>query len=123
MTPTLLCKLMGIVFILVAAWGFVDGHEVLIFHVNTAHNVVHLASGIVALICGFAGSTAARAFCILFGVVYGAVAIAGFAGVEQAIELLHLNDADNWLHAGLSLLFLVVGLAALIPSRSQATMP
>jgi hypothetical protein len=121
MSPSVFCKLMGVVFIAVAIWGFIDGEKVLIFHVNTPHNVVHLLSGLAALVCGVVSPTAARAFCIAFGVVYGLVAVAGFAGVTPVIDLLHLNDADNWLHAGLSLAFLVIGLAALVPSRSSSS--
>lgn len=110
MTPKLLCRLMGIVFIVVAIWGFVDGHQVLIFHVNTAHNIVHLLSGLGALACGFAAPKVARAFCITFGIVYGLVAVAGFMGFGQVISFLHINPADNWLHTAISLVFLVVGL-------------
>jgi hypothetical protein len=107
---TITCKIMGVVFIAVAIWGFIAGHAVLIFHVNTAHNIVHLLSGLTALACGFAGEAASRSFSIVFGIVYGLVAILGFAGVQAVVDLLHLNMADNWLHAGISLVFLVAGL-------------
>jgi len=80
---TLVCKVMGVVFIIVAIWGFIDGHHVLIFHVNTAHNIVHLLSGIFALVCGFVGPRRSKGFCIIFGAVYGLVAILGFLDVQR----------------------------------------
>jgi hypothetical protein len=100
------CIFMGTVFLFVAAWGFINGHQVLIFHVNTAHNIVHLASGILALVCGLAGASAARIFCLLFGATYGVVALLGFVNVAAVNELLHLNDADDWLHLVISIVFL-----------------
>jgi Domain of unknown function (DUF4383) len=62
-----LALLFGIVFLLVGILGFVPAvtsNEMLlgIFHVNTAHNIVHLASGIVFLLCGLAGDGAS---CVL----------------------------------------------------------
>ena len=109
---TLVCKILGVVFVLVAIWGFIDGHQVLIFHVNTAHNIVHLLSGIAALYCGFAGMQAARWFSLIFGSVYGLVAVLGFLNVAAVNELLHLNDADDFLHLGIAIVFLVAGLAS-----------
>lgn len=124
MNPTLVCKVMGLVFIVIAIWGFITKHSVLIFHVNTAHNLVHLLSGVAALACGFAGLKAARAFCIVFGAVYGVVAVLGFLGVTPVIELLHLNMPDNWLHLFLAALFLATGLMSLpAVRRPPATSP
>lgn len=109
--PNLVCRIMGVVFLIVAAWGFIDGSRVLIFHVNTAHNIVHLLSGVLALACGFMSLRAARTFCIVFGVVYGLVGILGFLGVAQLVSLLHLNPADNWLHIGIAAVFLIAAFA------------
>jgi len=54
--------LVGLIFLLIGIVGFVpaitpaNGMLLGIFHVNTAHNIVHLASGIVFLLCGMAGT-------------------------------------------------------------------
>jgi len=101
------CAVMGVAFLVVAVWGFIDGEHVLIFHVNTAHNIVHLLSGILALACAYAGEKAARSFCLIFGSVYGLVAILGFLNVAWANELLHLNDADDVLHLVIVVIFLI----------------
>ena len=49
-------------------------------HLTAAHNVIHLASGVVSLYFGLAGSTAAaRGFCFTFGAVYALLGVAGMA--------------------------------------------
>lgn len=109
MAAAMFCKVMSVIFIIIGVWGFIAGDRVLIFHVNTLHNVVHLASGVGALACGMIGERVSRWFCFAFGTVYGLVAILGFAGVVRVVELLHLNEADNWLHVGIAAAFLVAG--------------
>jgi len=59
--------LFGLVFLVVGILGFVPSitkDEMLlgIFHVNFAHNIVHLASGAVFLLCGLAGAGPSRMF-------------------------------------------------------------
>src|SRR3954467_2101242 len=81
--------LFGIVFLAVGILGFVpaatppmaDGNGGMLlglFHVNAAHNAVHLASGIVFLLCGMAGAGPSRMFFKIFGLVYALVAVLGF---------------------------------------------
>lgn len=111
MAATIVCRVMGVIFIAIAIWGFITGDRVWIFHVNTTHNIVHLVSGIGALACSFSPK-AAKLFSIIFGAVYGLVGVLGFAGVPFLVDLLHLNAADNWLHIGIAAVFL---LAAFIP--------
>jgi len=106
MMMSVLCKLMGAVFIILAIWGLLSGTNVLMFHVNPAHNAVHLLTGIIALSCGFRGERASWVFAVVFGIVYGLVALLGFGGAEPVVSLLHLNQADNWLHLGIAVMFL-----------------
>ena len=73
----------GVVFMAIGILGFVpavapDGMLLKIFHVNAAYNVVHLDTGIVALLCAMSGAGAARTFFRIFGIVYAIVAILGF---------------------------------------------
>jgi hypothetical protein len=120
---------MGVVFVLVAIWGFIDGDNVLIFPVNTAHNLVHLLSGLAALAFGFYFSDrAARGFSLAFGLVYGLVAVLGFMHVGFVSDLLNLHGqhsadgghgmANQWLHALIAAVFLI---AALLPERVRLT--
>jgi hypothetical protein len=115
MSITTFLKVMGAVFIIVAIWGFIDGQQVLVFHVNTLHNIVHLVSGLGALGAAFAGPRPARLFALIFGAVYGLVALLGFAGVQPVVDMLHLNPADNWLHLFLAVAFVGAGVA--LPDR------
>ncbi|PYI84490.1 MAG: hypothetical protein DMF21_01720 [Verrucomicrobia bacterium] len=74
----------GIVFLLIGILGFVPGvapDEMLfkIFHVNAAHNVVHIVSGIIFLLAAAAGAGAARTWFQIFGISYAIVVIWGFA--------------------------------------------
>jgi hypothetical protein len=121
----LVCLIMGVVFILVAIWGFIAGDRVLIFHVNTAHNLVHLLSGAASIACGLASLAVARGFCFVFGAVYGLVAVLGFLGVQWVVDLLHLNNADNWLHVVIALVYLAGGLLAhqSLPAGGPPTKP
>jgi Domain of unknown function (DUF4383) len=83
--------LFGVVFLVVGTLGYVpaatsdmNGMPMLlgIFHVNSAHNIVHLASGIVFLLCGISGAVASQLFFRIFGLVYALVAVLGFVKPE-----------------------------------------
>jgi len=108
--------LFGLVFLVVGILGFVPAvtkDEMLlgIFHVNTAHNAVHLLSGIVALICGMMGVGASRMYFKLFGLVYAAVAVMGFLnpGDVKLLGLISNNMADTWLHVAIAAVSLIIG--------------
>ena len=84
-----------------------------IFHVNTAHNFVHLASGVVFLRGGLAGPGLSRIFFRIFGVVYALVAVLGFAkGDGKLLGMVTNNMADVWLHVVLALAMLYLGFLA-----------
>jgi hypothetical protein len=51
----LVCKLLGVVFVLVGVAGFA-APGLLGTHFSLAHNAVHLIAGAIALYLGFAGS-------------------------------------------------------------------
>jgi hypothetical protein len=111
------CKILGVVFVLVGVLGFVSPGLGLGFHLTGAHNAVHIVSGAIALYLGFAGSlSAAKTFCLVFGVVYLALGILGMAlgtGSDRmwnVAGLLHLGQADHALHVLLGVVFLAGGL-------------
>src|SRR5215203_4230481 len=107
--------LFGIIFLFVGVLGFVPAaapHEMLlgIFHVNAAHNAVHLLSGAAALACGLASPRASRLYFRIFGAVYGLVAILGMIhGDGHLLGLISNNMADVWLHVAISVTALVLG--------------
>jgi hypothetical protein len=124
-----ICKILGVVFILVGVLGFV-APGMLGMHLSLAHNLVHLISGALALYFGFAGSlSGARMFCIVFGVVYALLGVAGMllghdgAHTVAAVPAhgtdsnllaalpgsLELASPDHLVHILLGIVFLVGG--------------
>jgi len=124
-----IAKVLGIVFILVGVIGFL-APGMLGFHLNLAHNLIHLVSGAVALYFGYSATlSGARLFCIIFGVVYGLLGVAGFLlggagnhGVEGVPAhgsdsslfrvlpgSLELASVDHIFHILLAVVFLIGG--------------
>ena len=117
--------LFGVVFLVVGILGFVpalakDGMLLGIFHVNAAHNAVHLLSGVVALICGMTGIGASRLYFKIFGLVYAAVAVLGFLnpGDTMLLGLISNNTADTWLHVAIAAVSLIIGF---MPATTETT--
>ena len=120
-----ICKLLGVVFLLVGIIGFVKP-DLMGTHLSMAHNLVHILSGILALYFGFAGSlSGARGFALAFGAVYLLLGIVGFImgapGTSEIVNMtmqdnrlwkvipgtLELGTADHAIHILLGILFLV----------------
>ena len=109
------CKILGVVFLLVGVCGFA-APTLLGAHLTPPQNVVHIVSGVIALYFGFAGSlSGAKAFALVFGVVYLALGILGMAlGVAPdhswMVGPLHLGQVDHGIHILLGVVFLAGGL-------------
>lgn len=125
-----LTLVVGVVFLLVGVAGFVPGittdvgdltfagHEsgaelLGLFHVSVLHNLVHLAFGVIGVAAARRGRSAAH-FLVWGGLVYlvlwvyGLVVVADHA--TSHANFVPLDDADNWLHLGLGLGMLALGL-------------
>ena len=72
-----------------------------VFAVSASHNVLHIAFGIIGFL--FARTYAAsRAYLLAGGVGYLALWAYGlFMDQGSAMNILRMNNADNWLHFGL----------------------
>lgn len=111
----ILAIIFGLLMIVIGILGFLPdftpNNKLLnLFLVNPMHNVVHLTTGIVALICGLTSGMASKMFFIIFGIIYGIVAILGFMiGQGMVLDLIAVNKADNWLHAGIAAVCLYFG--------------
>jgi hypothetical protein len=90
-------------------------------HLTPVHNVIHIASGLLALYIGFAASPdTVRGFDIGFGALYGSLGILGFVAPGLVGALLGHGTAltagdltpDNLVHLVLGGAFLAGGLAA-----------
>lgn len=111
--------IIGIIFIAVGILGFFDNpivydSETAIFHANTLHNSIHIASGVLCLIFAFSAPSSAGGFLKVFGFIYLFLGILGLinigtSGMGEVLGFLHVNGADNLLHVGLGVVILLAG--------------
>src|SRR5579859_2659666 len=118
-TPAQLFALaMGVVYLLVGIVGFAvtrsdvagggrDG-VLIIFAVNTLHNLLHLAVGVVWLVASQVRAWAKTAN-LLLGITYALLTVLGFAGVLGFLNIGRLLDPDNILHLGTAVLAIYFG--------------
>ncbi|HEY3179691.1 MAG TPA: DUF4383 domain-containing protein [Casimicrobiaceae bacterium] len=114
----------GIVFIIVGIVSAVtpNGRLLGYFEVNAAHNMVHLATGVIAVIVGFVSEKAARLFFQIFGVIYALVALLGFfTGNQPLLGIVAINAADNWLHVLIAIVALYLGFGMKAAEQAGAT--
>lgn len=122
-----IAKYFGWVLVLVGVLGFVpgittDNHLLGIFEVDVLHNIIHLATGIIALL--MAGSEASSVlFFKIFGVVYALVTIVGFAQGDSVLGIFGVNLADNLLHLVIALLALKLGFMSQSSAPSPSQQP
>ena len=104
---------LGIIFIAVAVLGFIPNPLVSpqgLFAVNLAHNLVHLVTGL-AFIVGvlvFAGSED-RVIKVIGGLYFLVAIIGFFTRGNMLLGIIHINQADRWLHLGLAVAILFAG--------------
>jgi len=110
-----IATIMGVLFLLVGLLGFA-APGIMGMHLSVAHNVVHLLSGALALYFGTKGTyDSARAFCIIFGIVYGLLGLIGFVAGGTDCELtlipnqLVLGKMDHIVHVILGVAFIAGG--------------
>lgn len=109
-----LAILFGIVLIFVGAAGFLPSfyiHDLLFgfFMVNFVHNLFHIISGVLAIMAA-TSYYYSRLFFQILGIVYGILAILGFAlSGDLSFMMLTLNIADNILHLVIAIVALYLG--------------
>jgi hypothetical protein len=114
---------LGIVFLIAGVLGYINNPIVGpngLFMTNTAHNMVHILSGVFLLLGIYTALTPSLALKIL-GVVYAIVAIAGFVmmkGMSGIMLGVQMNAADHWLHIGLAVILLLAGFG--LPAARRA---
>jgi uncharacterized membrane protein len=132
----LYCTLVGAVLVIAGILGFfweasfatgdsIKSDDVIgILAVNGWHNLVHLLIGLLLLAC--AGS-AARTAALGGGLLYVVLAIWGFLEVENGfgvlLDLVPINNEDNWLHLILGLTGLAAGAASPADTRTAPATP
>lgn len=116
----------AVVFLVVGVLGFIPGittdfdtielagHEseamlLGVFQVSILHNIVHLLFGVAGLALARSGA-GARNFLIWGGIVYAVLWVFGLVVDEDSsANFVPLNDADNWLHLGLAVGMIALG--------------
>ena len=118
--------IVGVTFLVVGVLGFIpgittnvdtmefvghDGNAKLLglFEVSVLHNIVHLLFGVAGLVMSRT-SAASRSYLIGGGAIYLVLWLYGLL-VDQNSDanFVPLNDADNWLHLGLGLGMILLG--------------
>ncbi len=108
-----LAMIIGAVFVVVGLLGFVGGAGIVgpngIFATDTAHDFVHLLSGLVILIVAFAAPRSSSTVLKVFGIVYLLLTLIGFLVPGLLGSLIAFNPADNYLHLFLGIVITWAG--------------
>jgi hypothetical protein len=105
----------GVIMLVFGVLGFIPSvkeNEAIfgIFHVNFLHNLFHIGTGFIALLCGLQSYFASRLFFQAFGVIYIVLGLMGFYyWNEPILGLLANNFADTVLHFCIGSLALFIG--------------
>jgi hypothetical protein len=110
----------GVIGVVTGLLGFVDNAFVgdpandAIFATDAVHNMIHIATGVLALYIGLAMSGASQARGIIgFGILYLVLAVMLIASPSMfGVMDVDVNTADDLLHVGLGLVTSAVGFAA-----------
>lgn len=120
----LYARIFGVVLTLVGILGLLlttsqtNVESLLGFDVNLTHNIVHLATGVLGLVAGFATLQFARLYAIVLGVVYTLLGLWGLVsgGAIDPFGLFgQINMADHFLHLAIGL----AGIGAYVASRDR----
>ncbi|CAL9315853.1 hypothetical protein SUDANB25_05463 [Streptomyces sp. SudanB25_2051] len=129
--------LVGVVFLLFGALGFVPGvtsgydslafasHEsdaklFGLFQVSVLHNIVHLLFGVAGAVSARTAVNA-RAYLVVGGLIYLALSVYGvIIDLDSAANFVPVNTADNWLHFGLGIGMVALGLGLPRPADAGA---
>ena len=124
-TSALVARVFGVIFVALGIVVLVRGGPV-----DQCHNLLHIATGLIALYVGFVGSLAvARRFCLGFGAFYLALGALGLILGDPSpdrlwqVGPLHLEIADHGFHLVLGAVLAVSGVLTkeLAPEPSRAS--
>ncbi|SRR5579883_2493052 len=111
----IIAVLFGIAFIGAGIAGFlpqftVDGLLLNIFEVDSMHNIVHIVSGVIAIMAATSFKYA-KLYFEIFGIIYLFVALLGFWR-NGDLFMMHMNLADNILHVVIGVIAVYLGFSA-----------
>ena len=99
--------LVGLVLLLLGIIGFINPHTFGWFHLDTTHNVIHVAVGLLGLLAA-SGEGYAFRFSQATGLLFMLMAVLGFF-TKDLFGLMHVGLTDNVLHFILGAIALYFG--------------
>lgn len=121
MNIRIVALLFGIAFLGIGlAWylpAFFDSNGLLLglFLVDSFHNNIHLASGLLALAAAATSGRWSRLYFKLFGAIYGLLGVVGFIFPDEMMSM-QMNMADHVLHIAIGVVALLVGFRMKVPA-------
>jgi hypothetical protein len=116
LTSKNICIAFGSVFVLVGFLGFIPNPIVSaegLFETNVMHKLVHVLTGSAFLFGGLAMEGREGFALNVITAAYFGVALLGFmTNGNMLLGLVHINEADRWLHLGLAIAMLVGAVAS-----------
>jgi hypothetical protein len=120
MSTKIFLRILGFGLLLVGVVGFFAPH-LLGMHLTGWHNVIHLASGALALYFGYPGSSdGARVFAMSVGLAYLGLGLLGFVAPGLTASLLGHEPVSAGELAPDNVVHIVIGGAFLLASRARA---
>ena len=114
-----ICVAFGSVFVLVGVLGFIPNPLVSasgIFEVNAMHNLVHLLTGTAFLFGGlFLDGKEGLTLKTVTGAYFGVALLGILTSGNTLLGIVHINEADRWLHLGLAISMLAAAFVASKP--------
>ncbi len=115
----------GLPFVAAGFWGFIPNPVLSpngLFEVNVMHNLLHVLVGVIFIVGGMLSEMAARRTLQFLSAAGVVLAILGFvANGNLLLGLVHVNEADKWLHAGLAIVIVAAAFGIPKPQASQAS--
>ncbi|GLV56779.1 hypothetical protein KDH_36180 [Dictyobacter sp. S3.2.2.5] len=108
--------ILGIIFVVIGIIGFFVSSTMMPgslmgMDVDIVHNLVHLVTGIVALLAVYMGWS--RVFNRVFGIIYLVIGLAGLIPAlyfdGRLLGLMHINAGDNVFHLIIGIIAIAVG--------------
>jgi len=110
--------LFGIIFLIVGIAGFIpqiteNGFLLKIIKVNFSFNVLHVLTGICALIVFFLNHSACQLYFQIVGILYAIHALLGFIYErEDILGIFASNIANTWMNVIIAIIALILGYGA-----------
>jgi hypothetical protein len=123
---------LGVLLLLIGVLGFIPaainydegGMSLLvgIFLVDPIQNIVHIATGVVALLAG-SSHRYSRWFLQVGGIVYALMGIAGLVQGDTVVGLFGVNLATNQFHMALAVIMIITGFMKTGPTEMHLSTP